>query len=541
MLSKNFSTKAKILIIDDQVLAHGYLKYPLEQLGFMNLTFIDKLQHVLEAIKTRHFDVIFCSYDIKRDKDGYFLYDRLKAENLLPPTTAFIFISADTSAELIHSIVELQPDDFMAKPFTIKDLDKRLFRVLTRKKSLRKIYHFMAVKKYEPALEAATEFLSNRDNLQNFPLALKAKGEILYAMEQYEEAKKFYKAVINVQNFGWAQVGLIKCLIKLNEDEEAEKHIVRLAFKPDSQLFAYDLLTELNIKQADYDTALESAVVASEVSPRNIRRHQKTVDLSRITHDYETQFETSKKIVRAAKNSIHDRPEIYLDVARAGIDYAMTTSEDQAKILAKQAEDYLRQFEETADKKEVQVQVDVTQARLYQLQDEKEHAIELLKKLDNESWENLSTEDLMDQAKAFHETGMHSQSQEVMEELERRLQQNPKQNELFAQYVKKEKQEREEIKSTPRELNNDAVRFYRHGNTEEAFKAFHQAFTVMPKNTSIALNLLQTISLRAKESGIGETARSMIDKCIHTLENSPMDQEQKDRYLKVKGQLVGME
>ncbi|MDU0356053.1 hypothetical protein RS130_21085 [Paraglaciecola aquimarina] len=45
-----------------------------------------------------------------------------------------MFISADTNSDLVQSIIELQPDDFLAKPFTVKDLDRRLGRVLARKK-----------------------------------------------------------------------------------------------------------------------------------------------------------------------------------------------------------------------------------------------------------------------------------------------------------------------------------------------------------------------------------------------------------------------
>ncbi|XOV78858.1 MAG: response regulator [Aestuariibacter sp.] len=538
--NKKLASRCKVLIIDDQALAHGYIKYPLEQLGFTDLTFIDKLQHAVEAIKTRSYDIIFCAYDIKREKDGYFLYDRLKQENLIPPTTAFIFISADTSSELINSILEQQPDDFLAKPFTIRDLEKRLTRVLMRKRALKNIYHCMNTKKFEEGLEAAKAFLSNNENLQYFPLALKAKGEMLLALERFEDGKTFYRAVLNVQNFNWAQIGLIRCLIALDEDDEAEKHLLRLAFRPDSQLFAYDLLTELNIKQENFDTALESAVVASEVSPRNIRRHEKTVDLSRLTHDYQTQFETSKKIVKAAKNSIYDRPEIYLNVARAGIDFAMTTDEQQCRVLAKQAEEYLHQFEAVADKKAIQQQRDVTQARLYHLQDEPEQARELLEKLTDEELDAMSTNDLLDRAKAYHESGMHEKSDELMDLVEQRMVRESQKNPLFARYVSKEKQERHEIKHTPRELNNSAVKFYKHGNTEEAYKSFSQAFTVMPKNAAIALNLLQTIALKATDGQLTGEERKMIDKCIQAIEGGSMDAEQKERFLKVRNQLDGL-
>ncbi len=326
-MNQQISKDTRVLIIDDHVLAKGYMKYSLEELGFSNITYVDKVQHAMTKIRHEQFDLIICSYNLQKDHDGYHLYDQLKHEGELDPSTAFIFISADTTSDLVHSIVELQPDDFLAKPFTVNELDKRLSKVLVRKRALKDVYRFMGRGQLTKALSEAELFLSNPKNSEFFPLALKTKGELLLACGHLEQAKEFYQAIINVQPFTWAQLGLVNANIHLNNDDEAEKLVLELAFKSDSQLAAYDLLSALQIKQKDFEAALECVVMATEISPRNIRRHKTALDLSRITHDYETQFEAAKKIVKFAKDSIHDKPENYLNVARAGIDFAMTADE----------------------------------------------------------------------------------------------------------------------------------------------------------------------------------------------------------------------
>eukprot|EP00581_Thalassiosira_minuscula_P037065 CAMPEP_0184469452 /NCGR_PEP_ID=MMETSP0740-20130409/85873_1 /TAXON_ID=385413 /ORGANISM="Thalassiosira miniscula, Strain CCMP1093" /LENGTH=118 /DNA_ID=CAMNT_0026845369 /DNA_START=76 /DNA_END=429 /DNA_ORIENTATION=+ len=118
-MNQQISKDTKVLIIDDHVLAKGYMKYSLEELGFSNITYVDKVQHAMTKIRHDQFDLIICSYNLQKDHDGYHLYDQLKHEGELDPSTAFIFISADTTSDLVHSIVELQPDDFLAKPFTV--------------------------------------------------------------------------------------------------------------------------------------------------------------------------------------------------------------------------------------------------------------------------------------------------------------------------------------------------------------------------------------------------------------------------------------
>ncbi|GAB5378667.1 MAG: response regulator [Aliiglaciecola sp.] len=536
-MNPQISKDTKVLIVDDQVLAKGYMKYSLEELGFSNITYVDKAQHAMNQIRHEQYDLIICSYNLKKDHDGYHLYDQLKHNGELDPSTAFIFISADTTSDLVHSIVELQPDDFLAKPFTVNDLDKRLTKVLLRKRALKKIYRYMGRGQLNKALAEVELFLADPKNSEFFPLALKTKGELLLACGHHEQAKEFYEAIIHVQPFTWAQLGLVNAFIYLNDDEEAEKLVLELAFKSDSQLAAYDLLSALQIKQKDFDAALECVVMATEISPRNIRRHKTALDLSRITHDYETQFEAAKKIVRFAKDSIHDKPENYLNVARAGIDFAMTADESETYKLLKQANEYVKQFKAAFPKAELHDQIKVIDARLLYLQDEKENAKALLDQLAEENWDTESMDALLDKAKAFHELGLYEKSSKILDVIENRCKKDESQGSLFLHYVQQEKQERLTIKQTPRELNNSAVAYYKRGDLDDALRVFRQAFTVMPKNISIALNLLQAIAMNENSDLEDGNLRKLIKSCIKIIENSDLNDEQFERYHKVREML----
>ncbi|WJG10821.1 tetratricopeptide repeat-containing response regulator [Aliiglaciecola sp. LCG003] len=533
-MNPQISKDTKVLIVDDQVLAKGYMKYSLEELGFSNITYVDKAQHAINKIRHEHFDLIICSYNLKKDHDGYHLYDQLKHNGELDPSTAFIFISADTTSDLVHSIVELQPDDFLAKPFTVNELDKRLSKVLLRKRALKKVYRYLGKGQLSKALAEVELFLADPKNSEFFPLALKTKGELLLACGHHQQAKEFYQAIINVQPFTWAQLGLVNAHIYLNEDEDAEKLVLELAFQSDSQLAAYDLLTALQIKQKDFENALECVVMATEISPRNIRRHKTALDLSRITHDYETQFDAAKKIVKFAKDSIHDKPENYLNVARAGIDFAMTSDESETFKLLKQANEYVKQFKAAFPKAELHDQIKVIDARLLYLQDEKENAKALLEQLAEENWEMESMDALLDKAKAFHELGLYEKSSKILDAIERRCKKDQQQGSLFLHYVQQEKQERIAIKQTPKELNNSAVTYYKRGDLDDALRVFRQAFTVMPKNVSIALNLLQAIAMNENADNSSSANLKLIDNCIRVVENSQLNDEQLERYHKVR-------
>ncbi|WP_340680388.1 response regulator [Paraglaciecola sp.] len=539
-MNSQLAKDSKVLIVDDQVLAKGYMKYSLEELGFSNITYVDKISLALTTIRSQRYDLIICSYNLKREQDGYYFYDEIRTNGELPSSTAFVFISADTNSDLVQSIIELQPDDFLAKPFTVKELDRRLSRVLIRKKALYDVYVCIEKSQYPRALSEVELFLANPKNSEFFPLALKIKGEMLCACGYFPQAKDFYLAILKVQTFTWAQLGLVNAYLHLDEDESAEKLVLRLAFKPDSQLAAYDLLTALQIKQNDFETALECVLMATDISPRNIRRHKTALDLSRITHDYETQFDAAKKIVRFAKNSIHDKPENYLNVARAGIDYAMTADAEDTDKLVKQANEYVRQLKVAFPKAEMQEQIKVINVRLLYLENEKEKARLLIEQLDEESWENEGVDALLDKAKAFHELGLHERSQAILEQIEFRCKNNSDQGEIFLQYIQQEIKEKSSIKYSSRELNNNAVNFYRRGDIENAMESFTQAFTIMPKNASIALNLLQLIAAKSHNIGAAKSANQLVRKCIKTVENSVLNEDQQERYHKVRSVLDGV-
>jgi tetratricopeptide (TPR) repeat protein len=384
-------------------------------------------------------------------------------------------------------------------------------------------------------------FLDNPKLSEFFPLALKIKGEMLAANGNFRQAKDFYLAILEVQTFTWAQLGLVNCYLRLNEDELAERLVLRLAFKPDSQLAAYDLLTALQIKQNDFDTALECVMMATEISPRSIRRHKTAMDLSRITHDYETQFDAAKKIVRFAKNSIHDKPENYLNVARAGIDYAMTTEASDTEKLIKQVNEYVKQLKHTFPKADMQEQIKVVNARLLYLKDEKNNALALLNKLDENSWNNEDIDALLDKAKIFHDVGLHEHSHAVLEQIEKRCKDDSEQGALFLHYINQEIEEKSTIKLSSKDLNNAAVGYFQKGDIDNAMEIFAQAFTIMPKNVSIALNLMQAITSKSVKLSVALQSNTLLKKCIKTIENSQLNEFQQERYNKTRTSLEALE
>ena len=68
-------------------------------------------------------------------------------------------------------------------------------------------------------------------------------------------------------------------------------------------------------------------------------------------------------------------------------------------------------------------------------------------------------------------------------------------------------------------------------------EVFVHAFTIMPRNVSIALNLLQAITTKIKDKGLSMSTNPIMQKCIKTIENCELNEEQEQRYHKMRGVL----
>ncbi|MDX1677300.1 response regulator [Arsukibacterium sp.] len=525
----------RILVIDDQSLAQGYFRFALEQLGYQNIFLADRASVALNLCRDNQFDLIICAYNQQQGKDGFQLYEEIKAKGLQQLSCAIIFISAETDPSLVHSVIELQPDEFLAKPFVIKDLQLRIERVLRRKQQLRDVYQALDAKDDIKALAAIDKHLADAQQHKLFPLLLRLKGDVLLNQHDVSAAERFFNAMLNIQPFNWARMGLVRCYLARGREQQAFTELEALLKRSESRLFALDLLAELEFKQQHYQQAQQHVLEAAELAPRNMFRQQKLLQLSRINHDYESQYRAARDMVKYARYSMYEQPDLYLTLARASIDYALSVDdEEQSSRLNRQASVSLstvqRQYGSSREALESQQQV--LQARLLYLQDHKEKAQAMLSSL--EPLQKIeSVEAALDRAKALHEVGLSQASADLFAQINQYCQQQLA-DPLFSTYLQQEQRERLAMRLGPRELNNNAVTLYKHGNWQEAFDAFKLAWRVMPKNAGIALNLWQTLLTSPRPLCAPSSKQQLLDQCQKLIETTNLKPEQQQRYQQLK-------
>lgn len=533
-LQQEFSRDINILIVDEQALAQSYLKFALDKLGYPSVQLTDRASLALQLCQQQQFDLIVLSFNLQQGKDGFQLYDEIKHRRLQSHNTGFIFISAETEPSLVHSVLELQPDEFLAKPYSIGQLQQRIERVLRRKNALRQVYHYLDAGQPEPALTQIEQQLMANPSPKMVPALLRLKGDLLLQLAQFDAAVDFYQSVQTVQQFSWAQIGLIRALYQSKRFDQLGMMLEAMAERNDTRLVALDYQAELEFHNRSFEQSQLHLQQASELAPRNLFRQQKLQQLCRLNHDYERQYRSARDLVKYARHSMYEQPALYLNLARACVDYALALDEDsETNKLSKQANEALAQLRSIFPQSDTHEQQTVLQARLLYLKEQKDQALQMLEQMDDVPVAITDLESALDRAKALHEVGLTQASKRWFEKIAESCRQQPPDAYLHT-YLAQEQKERSELTTAPRELNNIAVMHYQHGNWQAAMSAFEHAFRLLPRNAGIALNLLQSL-LTAPTGAINPVKQGQLKAaCLRTIDNGKLNAEQQQRFHQLK-------
>lgn len=533
-LQQEFSRDISILIVDEQALAQSYLKFALDKLGYSSVQLTDRASLALQLCQQQQFDLVILSFNLQQGKDGFQLYDEIKHRRLQSSNTGYIFISAETDPSLVHSVIELQPDEFLAKPYSIGQLQQRIERVLRRKQALRQVYNLLDAGQLDKALAQIEQQLTDSPPPKVVPALLRLKGDLLLQLNQAPAAVDFYKSVQTVQNFSWAQIGLVRALYQSKRFDQLGMMLEAMAERSDTRLVALEYQSELEFQNRSFEQSQLHLQQATELAPRNLFRQQKLQQLSRLNHDYERQYRSARDLVKYARHSMFEQPDLYLNLARACVDYALTLDEDsETNKLSKQANDALGQLRATFPQSDTYEQQAVLQARLLYLKEQKDKALQMLEKMDEVPLAITDLESALDRAKALHEVGLTQASKRWFEKIAESCRQQPP-DPYLQTYLAQEQQERAELTTAPRELNNIAVMHYQHGNWQAAMAAFEHAFRLLPRNAGIALNLLQSL-LTAPAGALNPVKQGQLKAaCLRTIDNGKLNSEQQQRFNQLK-------
>ncbi len=510
-----------VLIIDDNRLVHDTLKRGLYDIGVNHVKCAESAYYGIRLCESERFNIVICSFNVNSDKDGFHLLEELKFRGHVNKTTVLIFLSTETSESLVNSIVELQPDDFWVKPLSPKTVKERLVQTLQIKKQLFNMYRAIDTKSFAKVIYFADRYLAN-ERLHHFHSNIsRMKGEAYLNLLEFETAEAFYKGLMKTYTYAWVYLGYVRSLLKQGRINEINELLEKLIAKPATRFGAHDMLAQYYIEQEEYDKAYDEIKKATELSPRNIERNKKSWDLARLNHDHEGQYVATRNIAKQAKNSIHDSPELLLNVIRSGIDLACALTDERTALVLKQTDKYIKQLqsEYSSEISEFKQQLLVIKARLYIVREQKGKAIKLI---DNHVDLKISPqiEDNLDKVKVFHELGMREDAVKMLDAISNQVSGDSLTGQVINKYIEQESIERAEINFSPKQLNDMAIEHFDKNRLQPALDAIQQALRLTPHNVKLTMRMLKILIVIKQSNEFEEYHGKLGEEAIEVLLSS---------------------
>ncbi|WP_372621085.1 response regulator, partial [Alteromonas stellipolaris] len=524
----------RVLVIDNQGLVHDVVASALHAIGIKHVVSAFNAFHAIRLCEEKRFDFVLLAFNVSHDKDGFHLFEELKHLNHINDTTTVIFLSAETSPELVNCIVELQPDDFWVKPLTPSSIESRLNYLLQIRYKLHKMLHCMKVGDYSTAMYYAERQLKDMSLSDYHPRIRRLIGECLLQLRDYETSENYYRELLQTMDHAWVHIGLARSLLRQDELEEAQLLVEDLLLRPDTRFLTYDLLAQYFIEKEQFELAYEQMKQASKLAPRNIERNKRLWDLARLNHDKVGQLSAVQNMAKFAKNSIHDSPELSLNVIRSTIDLATSLGAGEGDRYIQRAQNDL---EEISQQKGVQTQlgdqIDVIKARMLCLRNQKKSAEEIMN-ASSVHTTGQSMEDNLDKMKAFHELGMREQCISILEKLKTQIEGDTFSSQVVDEYLKQESIERTEIQFTTKELKNMATVHYKENRLQPAYNNLRQALTISPKDKQIALSLMKVLLQLHSTQPLNDEQLEVVTLAARMLTNEKLSSsqaEKRDQYI----------
>lgn len=527
-----------VLIIDDNTLVHDLLKRAFYEIGISNVKCAENAFYGLRLCAEMTFHIVLCAFNVKSDRDGFHILEELKFKGHVSKRTVLIFLSSETDETLVNSIAELQPDDFWVKPLNSKNVQQRLSYVLEVKRRLYNVYECIDNRDFGKAIYYAERHIKSPDLKKYHMHLMRIKGECLLSLMEFEDAENFYRELLETHKTSWIYLGFVNALLKQNKIEEIEKLLDSLTTKVETRFATYDLLAQYYVDNEDYVRAYDEIRKAAELAPRNIARNKKVWDLARLNHDQREQYMATINMAKYAKKSIHDSPELVLNVIRSGIDLAISVDAQESFELLKKVEKYCSDLEhDYEDAGHFKEQLVVARARICNAREEKEKAKRLVD-MQVSPRPNTSVEDNLDKVKVFHELGMREEALSLLAAVKKQIACDSLAGAVTNKFVEQEEKEKTEIHFTPKQLNSMAVEFFKKKKMAPALNSLKQALQLTPKNVKVALSLLKVLQAIHRGEGMDKDQKELALSTINVVDNSELDEKQELHFNEIRSELL---
>lgn len=257
----------------------------------------------IQYLRKLRYDVILCDYDLGEGQDGHQFFEEAKEQNLIPCTTCFIMVTAETQKHMVFAILENSPDDYITKPVTPDTLTKRIQKIIDYKSIMTDVSDAYQKQDFDTAIQLCDEKIHAYPEHSTF--IAKYKGELCLKTGRYFEAQKLYLNALQKQDNPWAKIGLAKTRYLQGYYNKAYSLLMDSLHEAGHNIEAFDILADIMENFGQTKQAQSILMNAVDQSPKIVPRQHNLGRLALRNNDLETAERSFKNAIKFSKHSHH--------------------------------------------------------------------------------------------------------------------------------------------------------------------------------------------------------------------------------------------
>ena len=490
----------RFLIVDNLKPSRDVLKQLAKSL---DPDIVDTAQSANEALKrcsNLSYDVLLLGYDLgEKQKNGQQLLEELKVTKLISRQTVVILVTAEMSQAMVLAALEHKPDDYLVKPYTTKELAKRLDRCFQKKIDMEQIYHSLDRGESEKTIKLCQQALDKDTPYQSECMGIMSRQYL--ELGELDQAISIYKAYQDVKNCQWATIGLGKIALQQDDIATAIDYFTQIKDKYPLYLKAYDLLATAQETMQKREEAEQTLSDAVSLCPLAVKRMLRYAHLCSDNNNLEKATWAFEQNYLLSHNSIHHRPSNALNFAESVTEYASQISEQRLRQLKNRVMDALHETVRSFREAPVRIQAQLLTADLMLKTNANYDAKRLMDSTDKllaANQQELSVEDELKIAKLLLHLNRDNSANlligsvvanahdelSVMTEVDKLLNQQGASN------------EQKEAQSAL----DSALRYYHDKDYRQSIYGLERAHKLFPNHLGIILNLTQVLLVEYQEN-----------------------------------------
>lgn len=478
-----------VLVVDDQRPFQVMLKGILTSLGLLQVQFANSGEQAMSRCNKTEFDLLFVDYNLGSGKNGRQLLQDLRERQLLKPSSIFIIVTGENTVTMVMSAVELEPDDYLIKPFSQSLLKNRLLKLQQKKQQLAELYQALYLQDNQQIIQCCQQHISQQGRYEQFCRRVLAERWLL--MREDDLFEQLLTNSLAQRRPSWALLLFARFRLLQQNYPSCQQLCQEVIDTNRLCAQAYDILSQCQLAQQQTEEAFSSVQQAVAIAPFHLPRQYLLMDVARQAGRITDMVQASKQIFELTRRTNQQDVTHLLNYIRTLLD-AIEQTEDPGKRNRLQQETMLALHRHQKDE---QLLKDLDFSRFEQICLARIEAMDgryqQIKKMLSPFQQEITTADaeLVDLIMLLFRIGEFEQAETLLAQLPEHEKTDP----VLSPMLQQQQHKYQQLSTQLTDLNKDGIQLYQEGKYQEAIIVFEQALQLAPSNSGATLNLIQAL------------------------------------------------